>query len=254
MAEKTIIVTGGSRGLGRATAVIAAGMGANVVIAAREEVALREVADEISRANGRALVVAGDLRYEETCRRVIEETVRSFGGIDGLVNNAGILRPLKTIADAEPAAWTENWEINVLSPVMLTKAALPFLRKSRGRLVHISSGMAVRPVAGTAAYNMVKAALNMLSATLALEEPSVTTLTLRPGGVDTGLQVTLRSEGGPVMDPDVFKKYSTRKLLAPEVPGLAAAALVLYAPHGWSGKFISYDDEDVQTLIKEHKT
>ena len=254
MSEKTIIVTGGSRGLGRATAVIAAGMGANVVIAAREEEALRQVADEISRANGRALVVAGDLRDEESCRRVIEEAVRHFGGIDGLVNNAGILRPLKTIADAEPEAWTENWAINVLSPVMLTKAALPHLRKTGGRLVHISSGMAVRPVAGTASYNMAKAALNMLSATLALEEPSVTTITLRPGGVDTNLQLTLRSEGGPVMDPDVFKKYSTRKLLAPEVPGLAAAVLVLYAPHEWSGKFISYDDEDVQALIKEHKT
>lgn len=253
MAEKTIIVTGGSRGLGRATARIVAQMGANVVLAARSEEALKEAADEISQAGGQVLAVAGDLRQLKICERVVEETVRRFGGLDGLVNNAGILGPLATIANAEPAAWTENWEINVLSPVMLTKISIPYLRASKGRVVHISTGMAVHPVAGTSAYNMAKAALNMFSATLALEEPSIITIALRPGGVDTDLQATLRAEGGTAMDPAVYKKYSTRKLLLPAVPGRVIATLVLYAPHDLSGKFISYDDDDVQTLVDKYR-
>jgi NAD(P)-dependent dehydrogenase (short-subunit alcohol dehydrogenase family) len=252
MAEMTVIVTGGSRGLGRATARIAAQMGANVVLAARSEKALQEVADGISRAGGHALAVVGDLRRPETCKRVIEKAVDRFGGLNGLVNNAGIFGPLSAISNAESAAWMENWEINVLGPLLLTKFALPHLRASKGRLVHISSGMAVNAVAGTSAYNMAKAALNMLNSTLALEEPSVTTIALRPGGVDTDLQATLRAEGAGVMDPDVYKKYSSRKLLHPDVPGRAAATLVLYAPHELNGKFISYDDEEVQALVNKH--
>jgi NAD(P)-dependent dehydrogenase (short-subunit alcohol dehydrogenase family) len=252
MADMTIIVTGGSRGLGRATARIVAQMGANVVLAARSEKALQEAADEITKKGGHALAVEGDLRYSETCRSVVEKAVTRFGRLDGLVNNAGILGPLSAIANAETSAWMENWEINVLSPVMLTKFALPHLRASKGRIVHISTGMAVNPVAGTSAYNMAKAALNMLNATLALEEPSVTTIALRPGGVDTDLQATLRAEGGGVMDSEVYKKYSTRKLLQPEVPARAVAALVLYAPHEWNGRFISYDDAEVQTLVGKY--
>jgi NAD(P)-dependent dehydrogenase (short-subunit alcohol dehydrogenase family) len=253
MADMTVIVTGGSRGLGRATARIVAQMGANVVLAARSKKALQEVADEITREGGRALAVAGDLRHPENCRRVVEEAVTRFGGLNGLVNNAGILGPLSSIADAEPAAWMENWEINVLSPLMLTKFALPHLRAGKGRIVHISTGMAVNPVSGTSAYNMAKAALNMLNATLALEEPAVTTIALRPGGVDTDLQATLRAEGAGAMDPEVYRKYSTRKLLQPEVPGRAVATLVMYAPHEWNGKFISYDDEEVQALVGKYK-
>ena len=253
MSEKTIIVTGGSRGLGRATARIAATMGANVVLAARSEKALQKVADEIGRTGGHALPVTGDLRKQKTCQHVVEEAVRRFGGVDGLVNNAGILGPLAKIANAEPTAWTANWEINVLSPVMITKFSLPHLRTSKGCIIHISTGMAVNPVAGTSAYNMAKAALNMFSATLAIEEPSITTIALRPGGVDTDVQATLRAEGAAAMDPEVYKKYSTRPLLAPEIPGRAVATLVLYAPHDWSGRFISYDDKEVQALVERYR-
>ena len=253
MSGKTVIVTGGSRGLGRATAFILACMGTNVVLAARSENALHEAADEINRSGGQALAVSGDLRQQNTCQKVVEEAVTRFKSIDGLINNAGILGPLARIADAEPSAWTENWEINLLSPVMITKIALPHLRARKGRVIHISTGMAVKPVAGTSAYNVAKAGLNMFSATLAIEEPLVTTITLRPGGVDTDVQATLRAEGAGAMDPEVFKKYSTRKLLPPEIPGRAVATLALYAPYDWSGRFISYDDEDVQTLVKNYK-
>jgi NAD(P)-dependent dehydrogenase (short-subunit alcohol dehydrogenase family) len=253
MADKTVIVTGGSRGLGKATAIIVARMGANVVLAARSEEALQKVADEIVHAGGQALVVPGDLRQLKNCQRVVEDATRHFGSIDGLVNNAGIFGPVATIANAEPSAWKENWEINVLSPLMLTKLSLPHLRARKGRIVHVSTGMAVNPVAGTSAYNMAKAALNMLSATLTLEEPSVTTIALRPGGVDTDLQATLRAEGAAAMAPEVYKKYATRKLLPPEVPGRAIATLVLYAPADWSGRFISYDDEDVQSLVDKFR-
>lgn len=255
MSSPTIIISGASRGLGAATARTATQMGANVVLMARSADKLEAVAQQVRTAGGHALTLVGDVTRAADCQRVVEQTVAEFGQVDALVNNAGILGPISMIADGDPKAWERNWAVNVLGPVMLTQSALPFLRQSKGRVINISSGAAVGVIPGWAAYCTAKAALNHFSRVLAEEEPSITTVALRPGVVDTEMQATIRREGAKGMPEEVhsrFLRYHTEgELLPPAVPACSVTILALYAPHEWSGGFFSWDDEEVLSLVRQ---
>ena len=111
MTSQTIIITGASRGLGAATARIAAQMDANVVLTARTEDDLRTVAQEIEAAGGRALAVVGDISQAADCQRVVAEAVKAYGQVDALVNNAGVLAPIAPIANGDADAWKVSWAI-----------------------------------------------------------------------------------------------------------------------------------------------
>lgn len=256
MTTETVLVTGSSRGLGAATARIVAQLGANTVLMARSADDLTEVAQEINASGGRALTVVGDVSRPADCHRAIAETVEEFGQMDALVNNAGILAPIDSIADSDPAAWERNWAINVLGPVMLTQAALPHLRQREGRVISVSSGAAVSAIPGWAAFCAAKAAVNHLTRVLAEEEPSITAIAFRPGLVDTAMQATIRREGASGMPEEVYARFvrlfQEDQLLPPEVPGCALAVLALFAPHEWSGAFLPWNAEDVQSLVRRY--
>lgn len=253
--DRVLIVTGASRGLGAATAVEAARRGASVLLAARSEVDLHHQVVTIQAGGGRAHPVVADLARPEDCRRVVEEALDRFGRIDGLVNNAGVLEPIGRIRDADPGSWHRNWEVNLLAPLILTREALPALRRARGRVVNVSSGAAVHPIAGWAAYCQAKAALNMLTAVLAVEEPEITALAIRPGVVDTGMQGVIRETGDQGMDPEEHRRFlefhSTGELLRPSDPGRVLAALALEAPPAWTGRFLSWDAPEIRELMEE---
>jgi NAD(P)-dependent dehydrogenase (short-subunit alcohol dehydrogenase family) len=229
-------------------------MGAGVVLVARSEDGLHSVAGEIRAAGGEALVVAGDVSQVEDCRRAVESTVEAYGRIDALVNNAGILGPVGPVAETEIDGWEQTWAVNVLGPVAMIQDALPYLRSHRGRVINISSGAAVGAVSGWGPYCLSKAAINMLTKMIAAEEQAVAAIALRPGVVDTAMQATIREEGGAGMPEDVharFVRYHEQgELLPPEAPGCAAAVLAFHAPHEWSGEFLSWDDERVQSLVR----
>jgi len=248
----TMIITGASRGLGEATARIAAEMGANVVINARSEGRLKAVADHIKSTGGSALAIPGDVTREDDRRRLVDAALETFGRIDALVNNAGVLEPLDHLADSNPSAWQYNLEVNLFGAVDLTRAVLPSLRASHGRLVHVSSGAAFNPTPGWSAYCASKAAINQFSRVLALEEPDITSLTFRPGAVDTRMQSIIRQVGQEVMDEERYERfirlYQEGELLPPEKPGRALALLALHAPHEWSGEFIQWNEDRLQSL------
>lgn len=252
MSRQTIIISGASRGLGAATARLAAELGANVVLTARSQADLEQVAQNIEEAGGNALVVAGDVGKLEDCQRVVEGAVGRFGRIDALVNNAGVLEPIASIAEADAAAWHKNLVVNVLGPMMLTQAALPQLRRSEGRVINISSGAAIKAIEGWSAYCAAKGALNQLNAVLAAEETSITAVAFRPGVVDTAMQKLIRQDGREGMPEETHARfrryYEEGELLPPELPGGALAIVALYAPHAWSGEFLSWDAEKVQAL------
>jgi NAD(P)-dependent dehydrogenase (short-subunit alcohol dehydrogenase family) len=256
MAKQTIIVTGASRGLGAAVARIAAQMEANVVLTARSKPDLKAVARQIEGSGGQALPVAGDISQLEDCRRVVAEAVQAFGRVDALVNNAGVVTPIAAIATVEPDSWRENLAVNVVGPFMLAQAALPGLREIKGRIVNVSTGAGVVPVRGWSAYSVAKAALNQLTRALAKEEPEVTTIAVRPGVVDTDMQATIRRHGASGMPAETYSRFvghhERGELLPPEVPGCALAVLALYAPQEWSGAFLSWDSEEVQTLVRRY--
>jgi NAD(P)-dependent dehydrogenase (short-subunit alcohol dehydrogenase family) len=128
-------------------------------------------------------------------------------------------------------------------------AALAYLRNTGGRIVNVSSGAAQHPIAAASAYCAAKAALNQLTHVLAVEEPQITTIAVRPGVVDTAMQALLRDEGPRVMPPDQAEYYQMLRLEGrlepPSVPARSIAWLALAAPKAWSGTFINYDDPPI---------
>lgn len=237
---QVVIITGASRGLGAAAARILLEMGAAVVLSARTEEALHQLAAEADPGGERTLVVAVDVSEEAGCAALVAQTVARFGRIDGLVNNAGVLQPAARLGDEEPAQWRQNIAVNLLGPYYLIHHVLPHLKASRGRVINVSSGAAVSPVPGWSAYSTAKAALNMLTKALAEEAPEVVALALRPGVVDTAMQATIREEGKAGMPAERYQRFvdyhERGELLPPEKPGRALAALALHAPPEWSGE------------------
>lgn len=136
----------------------------------------------------------------------------------------------------------------------MVQAALPSLRASHGRIVITSSGAATAAYQGWAAYGSGKAVLNHLAATLATEEPDVTTVSIRPGVVDTEMQRAIREEHNLTMSSSDQAKFhgmhKEGKLVRPEQPGGVIAKLALGAERGLSGRFLSWDDE----ILKAYRT
>ena len=241
-----VLITGASRGIGAATAHHLLAQGCRVVAAARSREGVVSALAELTAADDALLVLAGDVARPEDGRRWVAETVARFGRLDALVNNAGILAPLARLADAEPADWHDNLAVNLLGPFHLAQAAIPPLRASRGRIVNISSGAAVKAIAGWSAYCVAKAGLNHLTRLLAAEEPNITTVALRPGVVDTAMQALIRAEGPQAMTPETSAAFrelkATDRLLDPAVPAGKIAWLALQAPSDLSGAFLDVDD------------
>lgn len=257
MIEKpVVIVTGASRGLGAASARAAAELGAAVTLSARSTSELEAEARHIQEKGGAALVVTADLSREEDCRAIIEATLERFGRIDALVNNGGVIEPIAPVAEGSLEEWEQLWRVNVLGAVRLIQLALPHLRPRRGRVINITSGSVGNAIGGWAAYSSSKAALNQITLALSSEEEAVTAIALRPGIVDTGMQTHIRQVGKGRMAENAYHRlyglYETGRLLPPETPAKAIAVLALHAPHAWSGQALQWDDEPVQTLVRQY--
>lgn len=256
MSEKpVVIVTGASRGLGAAVARWLAKSGAAVTLVARSEENLLEVAADVGRLGGRSLVVKADVSDFHACRTAVENTRDHFGRIDTLVNNAGIVQPISSIADTQPEEWRYNIEINLLAPFYLVRAAISDLRKHSGRVVNVSSGAANLTLENVSAYCTGKAALNQFTRVLAAEESALTALTVRPGMVDTDMQTYIRQEGHGVMPAEQVAYYQQLKdhgqLEPPEIPARSIAWLALHATRSFSGQFLDYDDPHISSKALE---
>lgn len=260
MRQPTILITGASQGLGAAIAQAAARLSATVVLAARSADALQAVSAQITVAGGTAHAIPGDVSSATDCQRMIAETLHTYGRLDAIVNNAGTAEPLARLDAVDPVAWDRLQRINVTGPVMLTQAALPALRQATingglGRVINISSGATIRPKAGWGAYCASKAALNMFSRVLALEEPAIMTLAVRPGAIDTAMQRVIREQGQGIMAQKDYERYNglyeRGELVQTKDPARAIAVLALHAPLDWSGQNKAWNDAPVQALVTE---
>ena len=241
-----IIVTGASSGVGAATARWLASSGAAVTLISRSEGALQNVAKEVKRLGGAPLAIRADVSDAGSCRTAVLKTVDRFGRLDALVNNAGIIEPIATVASADTQRWQYNIAVNLLGPFYLARETILELRKQKGRIVNVSSGAATITVEYVSAYCAAKAALNHFTRVLAAEEPRLTVMSVRPGVVDTRMQETIRRDGPDAMTAEQVAYYQNLKLRgeleAPEVPGRSIAWLALHGPAEFSGQFLDYDD------------
>lgn len=163
------LITGASRGIGRAIARRLARDGAKLALCASSPSTELDASAADCRANGADVVaLAGDLAVHETPQRLIDAAADAFGGLDGVVSNAGIVKsgPLNTL---DPLAWDQVFNVNVRSVWQLARAAHPHLKATAGAMVAVGSMSGVEPYAGTGAYSPSKAALIMLVRVLAQE-------------------------------------------------------------------------------------
>ncbi|KAF8427860.1 hypothetical protein EV426DRAFT_371772 [Tirmania nivea] len=200
--------------------------------------------------------------------------VKTYGRLDGIVVNHGVLDPVERIAGEEVGAETEKaasadvemeggkgrwvdglnewrmaWEVNFFSVVGLCRAAIPHLRATSGRIVIISSGASQTGYSGWGCYSATKAALNSLCRTLAVEEPLITSICLRPGVLDTDMQRDVREKHEKAMGKSQEKfleLHRSGRLLRPEVPGAVVANLVIKGQRDLSGGFFSWDSPELR--------
>ena len=185
--HKTALVTGASRGIGRAIALALAKEGCKVMLAARSKSDLEKVAQEIQNSGGNASAVVVDMRDEKSIREMIGATVKQFGGIDILVNNAG-LGYFTPAAEMTTAQWDEMFEVNLRGVFIATREALPHLRKQKESfVVNIASLAGKNTFVNGSGYTATKWGLRAYSQCLMLEERKngVRVLVVCPGSVDT---------------------------------------------------------------------
>ncbi|WP_106534289.1 SDR family NAD(P)-dependent oxidoreductase [Planomicrobium soli] len=169
LAQKTVIVTGGSKGIGKDIALTFAQLGANVVISGRNEAKLNEALLELKKFNGNCIAVAGDLSDIEKVKQLIDLAASTFGTIDVLVNNAGvnIAKPAMEVTEED---WDTVLDLNLKSVFFASQAAAKYmLRQKSGRIINIASQMAFVGYVKRAAYCSSKGGLVQLTKALAVE-------------------------------------------------------------------------------------
>lgn len=181
------IISGGSRGIGFQTAKIFSENGANVVISSKDSERLSNAANQLKNT----YPIAADIRNEKEIKNVIEKTIERFGRLDILINNAGILPRIKQLHEISESEWNEVLDINLTGQFRFTKFSLPYLQKSSGAIVNVSSDAGIKAYEGfnADAYSASKAALIVLTKCWALEyaKDKIRVNCVCPGVVDTDM-------------------------------------------------------------------
>ncbi|XP_075480680.1 11-beta-hydroxysteroid dehydrogenase A-like [Primulina tabacum] len=206
VAEKVVVITGASSGIGESVAYEYAKRGACLVLAARREKSLQEVA-EMARELGSpdVVVIRADVSKVEDCRRVVDQTMNHFGRLDHLVNNAGIMSVAMLEEIEDITQFKQIMDINFWGFVYMTRFAAPYLRNSRGRVIVLSSATSWLPAPRMSLYNATKAASLQFFETLRVEfGPDIGVTVVSPGFIESELTQGkfLNKEGKMVFDED----------------------------------------------------
>ena len=195
---KVVLITGASQGLGRALALACAKEGAKLAINARSEDSIRPVAREAEEQGAEVLAVAADVSRSADVEMLVSATVERFGGIDVLVNNAGILGPRVAIEEYPEDEWRRVIDANLTGSFLVSKAAIPHMREG-GSIINLVSGVSVEGRAEWGAYSVSKFGLEGLNQILAaeLEERGIRVNAVDPGGMRTDM----RANAYPQEDP-----------------------------------------------------
>jgi 3-oxoacyl-[acyl-carrier protein] reductase len=197
LSDKVALVTGGSRGIGRAIAIRLATEGADVAVNYRtDEVSARAAVAAIEATGRRGFAVQGDVSVAEDAQRMVTETIASLGAIHILVNNAGVSADMLTMRLSE-ADWDRVLDTDLKGAFLTTKAAMrPMLRQHWGRIINISSVVGYTGNAGQASYASAKAGLMGFTKSVAREVAtrSITANVVAPGLIDTDMTERLSEE------------------------------------------------------------
>ena len=185
--NKVALITGGTSGIGEATAILFAKEGARVTITGRNEQRGRAVADRIVEGGGKAIFTRTDVRSAEDCIRAVNETVRAHDGLDILFNNAGVFFP-HTVVDCTEEEWDLQMDVNLKGTFLMSKAALPrMVEQRRGVIINNSSGWGIAGGDSAVAYCASKGGVVLLTKAMAIDHgrQGIRVNCICPGDVDT---------------------------------------------------------------------
>lgn len=244
MVGKTILITGASRGIGAATARAFAQAGANVSLVARSTEAIAEIAGEIGE---KALAIPCDVSRHAEVEAAVAATARTFGGLDILINNAGVIEPIGHLAETNPEAWARTIDINLKGVMYGMRAAMPgMIAQGHGTIINISSGAAHGPVEGWSAYCSSKAAVYMLTRAADKEarEKGLRIMGLSPGTVATEMQREIKASGiNPVSQLD----WSVH--IPPEWPAQALLWMCTAEADDYLGTDVSLREDEIRQKV-----
>jgi 3-oxoacyl-[acyl-carrier protein] reductase len=238
--SRVAIVTGGSRGIGLAMARALAKSGMRVAIASRTQAQLEAAMVELANEGHEVLARATDVARDEECEALVAETVRAFGRLDVLVNNAGVNGWIGPLEGCDVAEWRQAVEVNLFGTMQCTRAALPHMRKQGGgKIVNLAGGgvggNGVAP--RVSAYTTSKAAVAQLTESLARElaEHNVQVNCISPGAVVTEMTAAVVAAGPEKAGKELYERTLAQRSAGGESPELAAA-LVAWLASEKSGK------------------
>jgi short-subunit dehydrogenase len=218
--DKTVVITGGSKGVGEACARAFAADGANLVLAARGKKGLEAIAGELRERTG-VITVAMDVADEEACRNLLRKAEFEFGAIHILVNNAGYHSrgPFESVAAADMALMVD---VNLKAPIFLTRLALPYLREAgEGAIINVASLAGMVGVPNSAVYSATKSGLRALTFALyeELRGSGIKVAAVSPGPVDTAF---IMADIDAVSNLTFSQPISTREEVAAQVLALCS--------------------------------
>ena len=244
MQGKTVFITGASRGIGESAARIFVQAGANVALVARSRDRIEAIADELG---PQAVALTCDVADFSQVEAAVQATVETFGGLDVLINNAGMIEPISHLANSDPAGWGQVIDINLKGVYHGMRAALPVMQSTGGgSILTISSGAAHGPVEAWSHYCASKAAVNMLTRCVDKEERTngIRAIGLSPGTVATEMQHEIKASGvNPV------SKLDWSDHIPPEWPARCLLWMCSAEADIWLGDEISLRDEDIRRKV-----
>ena len=185
--DRVALITGGTSGIGEATAVLFAKEGARVTITGRDEKRGHAVAERIMNDGGKAIFIRSDVRRAEDCRQAVDETLRAFDDLDILFNNAGVFFPHTTL-DCTEEEWDLQLDVNLKGTFLMSKAALPrMIKLGRGVIINNSSGWGIAGGDAAVAYCASKGGVVLLTKAMAIDHGrhGIRVNCICPGDVDT---------------------------------------------------------------------
>lgn len=196
MRPQTYLVTGASRGIGRALSIELAKQGVRVVLVARPSDALNEALEAVQEHVSASMAVACDLADMNSIADAAASTLKAAPVLDGIVHNAGAIAPVQPLLAVDGSAWARSIQVNLIGVQQFTRLLAPALEGDhRVRVTTISSGASLRPLPSWSAYCVAKAGQDMWARCLAEEgrDLGISAISVAPGIVDTGMQADIRA-------------------------------------------------------------